>query len=534
MCNINDLLRQHVTLDIECLDRMYLNGYVPNLQVPGQLVNFLMHHRGNPIPSPALLRQMGDAFLRSLQAFAQQSNIPIVHFERGARKDDVAAEHRNSFTAAEGVVFIGVAQEKAYTFKSSKASSQEGKAVWFNYSRQSACVNHYYFYLQDADFGPAFIKVCTYVPFAIKIYLNGHEWAKQQLSKAGIAFEALDNGFLSCADPERLQAICDQLGVEQIQAFFDKWLARLPMPLTERDRQAGYEYRLSVWQVEASRTQVFSEPAKGREFFEEIIRENIDLGRPDRIQLVFDRQVRKNTPGLMRTRVIQEGVAPSLHIEYKRCHVKQYFKEGRALRTETTINDPNDLRVGKDISNLPYLQKIGREVNRRLLDVQKVSQDCTLSRESVERVVQPTVSQDGQRAPGLRFGDVRVMALLAALVFFLHLPNGFSHSTLRAQVAAYLGLDLDSYRPGQMTYDLRRLRLKGILYRLPGTHRYLVTPYGYRVALLFTKLNARVFRTTFASFDPAEPIPRPLADALAEVDRQIVQIIDRAKLGKAA
>lgn len=541
MCNINDLLRQHVALDIECVDRIYLNGYVPNLQVPGQLVNFLIHHRGNPIPSPALLRQMGDAFVRSVQAFAQENHIPIIHFERGARKDDVAAEQRKSFTVAEGVVFIGIAQEKAHAFKSSKVS--EGKMVGFNFSRQSVFVNHYYFYLQDEDFGPAFIKVCTYAPFAIKVYLNGHEWAKQQLRKAAIPFESLDNGFLSCADPQRLQSICDQLGQTQIQAFFDKWVGRLPMILTERDRQGGYGYRLSVWQLEVSRTQVFSEPTKGREFFEEVIRENLDLGRPNRIQLIFDRQVRKNTPGLMRTRVIEDGVIPSLHIEYKSCHVKQYFKEGRALRTETTINDPYDLRVGRDITNLPYLQRIGREVNRRLLDVQRVSQDCTLSQESVERVVQPTVSEDGQRAPGLRFGDVRVMALLAALILFLHLPNGFTHGTLREQVAAYLGLsegvrspsdNLDSYRPGQMTYDLRRLRLKGIVYRIPGTHRYLVTPYGYRVALLFTKLNARVFRTTFASFDATEPVPRLLAEALAAVDRQIEEIIDRAKLGKVA
>lgn len=532
MCDINDLLRQHVALDIECMDRIYLNGYVPNLQVPGQLVNFLMHHRGNAIPSPALLRQMGDAFVRSVQTFAEQNDIPIIHFERGARKDDVAAEQRKSFTPGEGVVFIGIAQEKAHAFKASKVS--QGKMVGFNYSRQSACVNHYYFYLQDEDFGPGFIKVCTYAPFAIKVCLNGHEWAKQQLRKAGVPFEALDNGFLSCAAPQRLQAICDQLGVEQIQAFFDKWLARLPMPLTKQDRQGGYGYRLSVWQVEMSRTQVFSEPTRGREFFEEVIRENLDLGRPDRIQLIFERRVQKNTPGILRTRVIQDGVAPSLHIQYKGCHIKQYFKERYALRTETTINDPNDLRVGKDISNLPYLQKVGREVNRRLLDVQRVSQDCTLSQESVERVVQPTVSQDGQRAPGLRFGDVRVMALLAALILFLHLPNGFTHATLREQVAAYLGLNPDSYRPGQMTYDLRRLRLKGIVYRLPGTHRYIVTPYGYRVALLFTKLNARVFRTTFASFDATEPVPRPLAKALAEVDRQIEEIIDRAKLGKVA
>jgi hypothetical protein len=528
---INDLLRQHVTLDVECLDRLYLNGYVPTLQMPGQLVTFLTAHRGNTIPSPVLLQRMSEDFVRAVRAYAEANQIPLIHFERGARKDDVAATYRQAGTASEGVVFIGIAQEKAQAFKASKRA--EGKKVGFDYSRQPVFVN-YYFYLQDPDFGPAFIKVCSYAPFGIKVYLNGHEWAKRQLTKAGMAFEALANGFLSCADPVQLQATCDRLGETEIQAFFVKWLSHLPLPLTVADRAAGYTYRLAIWQMEVSRTQVFAEPRQGRAFFEEVIRENLDLGRPDRIQLLFERRVQKNTPGLLRTRVLQEGVMPSLHVAYKSCHVKQYFKEGRALRTETTINDPTDLRVRKDISNLGYLQRIGREVNRRLLDVQRVSQDCTLSAESVERVVHPTVTDDGQRAPGLRFGDVRVMALLAALILFVHLPRGLTHRALRQRVAGYLGTGLPAYAAGQMTYDLRRLRLKGLLWRVPHTQRYVVTPYGYKVAVLFTKLNARVFRTTFAALDPTEPIPRPLADAFTEVDRQIDAVITQAKLAAAA
>ena len=199
-------------------------------------------------------------------------------------------------------------------------------------------VNHYYFDIQDADFGPAFIKVCSYAPYAIKVCLNGHEWAKQQLRKEGIAFEILDNGFLSVPMP----SVCRWSATswaEQIQAFFAKWVERLPMPLTAADRQAGYRHRLSVWQVETSRTQVFDDPVRGREFFEAVIRENLDLGRPDRVQLVFDRKIIKTTPGQFRTRVIEDGVLPSLHIEYKANRVKQYFKEGRALCTETTINE---------------------------------------------------------------------------------------------------------------------------------------------------------------------------------------------------
>jgi hypothetical protein len=269
MTNVNEILRDHITLTVDCMDRIYLNGYIPNLQVPGQLVNFLTKHRGNKIPSPALLGQIGRQFTQAVQDYAREKGIPIVHFEAGQRKDDLAAQYRRQFTQAEGVVFIGIAQEKAKSFKALK-KDQKGP-VSFEWSRQSVRVNHYYFYLQDADFGPGFIKVCSYIPYPVKVYLNGHEWAKQQLGQAGIGFDTLDNGFRSCQEPEKLQAICDELGPEQIQAFCDKWVTRLPMPLTAQDRQSGYGYRLSVWQVEISRTQVFDDPVRGCEFFEAVI-----------------------------------------------------------------------------------------------------------------------------------------------------------------------------------------------------------------------------------------------------------------------
>jgi hypothetical protein len=528
MPTIHELIRDHVTLEVECLDRIYLNGYVPQLQMPGQLVSFLVHHRGKPVPSPALLGQLREAFRRGVETFAEAHGIPLIHFERGQRKEEVAAKYRSRFGSREGVVFIGVAQERAVSFKAIKR--MKGTFASFEYSRQTVCVNHYYFYLQDADFGPAFIKIGSYAPFPIKVCLNGHEWVKCQLRRRGVGFESLDNGFLSCEDPVALQATCDGLGPEQIEAFFRKWVERLPFPLTREDRAAGYRHQLSIWQVETSLTQVFTRPVKGREFFEEVIRENLDLGRPDRMQLLFDRKITRATPGRFRTRVIQAGVQPSLHVEYKTSHVKQYFKEDRALRTETTINDPNDFGVNKGLRNLTHLQTVARHINRRLLDVQRVSQNCALSHEAIERVVRPTVTDDGQRAPGLPFGDLRVMALFAALSLFSHLPDGFSNRSLRTPVAQLLGPSASPYTAARMTYDLRRLRLKGLIVRREGTHRYFLTPYGWRVALLFTRINARVLRPAWAALPPYDAIPRPLRQALDRVNREIDRIVDAAQL----
>lgn len=199
-------------------------------------------------------------------------------------------------------MLIGKAQEKASSFRGKR--EDRGGKVWFTDSRYSVQVTHYYFYLLDADFGLVFIKVCTYLLFEVKVCFNGHEWAKRQLASTGVVFEPLENGFASCADPARLQALCHHLTAATIQAFVDRWVDHLPWPLMPAERAGGYRHDLSVWQLEVSRTQVFADPAQGRALVEQLIRENLDLGRPDRVRLIFGRPVTNRPPGECQTEVL--------------------------------------------------------------------------------------------------------------------------------------------------------------------------------------------------------------------------------------
>jgi len=312
MPTVTRLLQDHVTLTCECIDRMYLNGYVPTLQTPGQLARFYSDHRGQPIVSPALCGQHTTTFVQAVETFAAQHHIPMVHFPKRARKEEIARKYFARYHRPEGVVLIGVAQERMRGFRATKVASGQ-----FHWTRQSICVKHYYFYLLDRDFGPAFIKLGTYLPFPIRVWLNGHEWVKRQLAQTGIPYQALDNGILSVADPQRCQALCDRLSAEHVDAFFRKWLRRLPHPFTAADRAAGYRYQLSVIQVEVSATHVFQRPLHGRQFFEQVLREHLDLGRPEQIQLVFGRKVTRATPGPFRTKLITRDVNPSLYLFYK-------------------------------------------------------------------------------------------------------------------------------------------------------------------------------------------------------------------------
>ena len=322
------VLRDHVTLEVEGIDRMYLNVYVPQLQRELGVVGFLRNHRGHLFASSALLAPISDAFLQAIADFTAAQAIPVLTFAKGQRKDDVAAEHLVRFAQPEGVLFVGKAQEKTPVFRTEKRKSPKTGQGYPGIVRSTAMVNHYYFYCVDEDFGPFFLKFCSYFPYNAKLCLNGHEYLKRQLAKAGIAFEALDNGVLSYADPRRLQQLADGLGAAQIDALLRKWLARLPHPFTAADRKAGYRYDVSILQAEFSLTQVLDRPRMGRIFFEEVIRENLDIGRPDQVQLIFGRRVTKRTPGRFRTRVLTEGVTPTLHVDYKKARIKQYHKEG--------------------------------------------------------------------------------------------------------------------------------------------------------------------------------------------------------------
>lgn len=248
------------------------------------------------------------------------------------------------------------------------------------------------------------------------------------------------------------------------------------------------------------------------------------------MRLLFPLRLTRRTPPPTygyATRVITDGVQPSLHVEYKHSHVKQYFKEQHALRTETTINNPNDFYVNKGLGNLPYLRDLGQQVNRKLLEVERLSHQCVLTQDALDRLQQPTV-EAGQRVSALRFGDPRVMALFQAITGFTHLPRGFRNRDLRPNVEGLLGRP---YSSAQMTYDLRRLRLKGLIHRIPKTHRYTATTYGLKVAFFYGKLYLRILRPNWAALLPDDDrLPRPLRAALEQLDREIQNIYREAAL----
>ena len=532
---VNDVLDGHVVLDIECLDRVYLNAYVPVLQSSGQVAAFMTQHLGMPIPSPALMEKISTRFRRAVESFAEANGIAWVRFAKGDRKADVMAPYlkRAAATGRAQVAAIGVAQEfqrvwTAYQRDTATAAPQ------YTFAKADRRVTCYYFYLWDEDFGPAFVKVCAYFPYPAKIWVNGHEWAKRQAARAGIGYRELSNGFAACDDPAGLQAICDRLQPGTIEVFAQRWLARLPMPFGRKDQHAGYWWEISMRQVEVSRTIVLDAPRRARAFFEALIADNLDIGRPANVEIIFNRHIRRDTPGVFRTAIDRPAVGPdtggvTLNIFYKHSRIKQYLKDGRAMRIETVVNAPRDLGCNARLPNLAELQAKARACNRRILEAERAGQGTVLASPAFERIAHPSADADGRRTPALRFGDPRVMALAGALAQMLLPATGITNKSLRALMT---GLLHAPYTPGQMTYDLRRLRLAGLIRRIEHTNRYVLTPDGSRVVIFYTKLHNRLLRPLLAADQPQAPAE--LRTALRTIDQHIDDYITRARLGRAA
>ncbi|MFY9887008.1 MAG: hypothetical protein WAK71_01750 [Streptosporangiaceae bacterium] len=523
---VNDVLDGHVRLDLECLDRVYLHGYLGRLQVSGQLVQFL-RHRGYPIPSAACLQQIGDAFRRRVASFAEANHIPVVTLKAADRNIEIMQPYLDAAarTGRSQVAAIGVAQEPQRVFIARKRDTDPGRCPQFSFDNKDRRVTVYYFYLHDAGFGPAFIKVCTYCPWPVKVWVNGHEWARQQARKLGLGFTELSNGFAACDDPGLLQRICDSLQPGSIEVFFQRWLHRLPLPLAAADRDAGWWRELSMAQVEVSRTIVFTQPRYARAFFDALVTDNLDLGRPDTIEIIFDRQVRSDTASEFKTKVITRGTEVTVNAFYKHSRIKQYLKDGRALRVETVVNAPGDLGCRRRLHNPGELQQRARAVNARLLHTERAGQACVLANPVFERIAHPSVDAGGRRATAMRFGDSRVQALAGALSVTLCAVTGITSRSLRALMPGLLGAP---YGITQASYDLARLRRNALITRRPRSNTYDLTPDGLAFAIFYTKVHDRVLAPLFTAGQPQAP--PVIAAALSQIEHHIDERLAQARL----
>lgn len=413
MTTLADACGSAVAFTYRSIDRLILNAYIPTLQMPGAMVTFLRKVQGKPILSPVVFKALTDRFVAAVQAFTHAQRIPVLHATGRTKPGEVAQQALRAATRANrwGVVAVVVHQESARVFTSRHAG---GRRTNFWVREERRLVNHYYFYLRDREYGDGFVRVSSYAPFQTRIWLNAHGYLAAQLRRRRIGFRTLDNCIVEVGDPVALATIAQGFDAALVEQIARRWLAWVPAPLAATERDAGYAWRLSIYQAEFSDNVIFRRTEVLNRVYEDLLREHLHLGRPDMLKVVFDRRIQRNTPGVFKTRVLRQGVVSCLKVFYKKSFLKQYNKGGRVLRTEVCVNDPRDFRIGRSLVHLGYLGTVAYHAITRFTKAQTVAMATALDRSTFERLVTPSV-EGGHHIAGLRFGTPQVMRLLAAL-----------------------------------------------------------------------------------------------------------------------
>jgi hypothetical protein len=509
-----------VAFTYRSIDRLILNAYIPTLQTPGAVAWFLLTVCGKPILSPVVFKALTDRFVVQVQALARAHRIPVLRATGRTGLGEVAQQalRRAARVPRWGIVAIVVHQESARVFASHHAG---GRRTHFAVREERRLVNHYYFYWRDPEYGDGFVRISSYLPFSTRIWLNAHGYPAAQLRRRGLAFQTADNRLLAVADPLVLQRIADQFDARLVERIARRWLAWVPDPLTPGERAAGYRPRLSICQAEFSENLVFHRTQVLNRVDEELLRDHLHLGRPDLLKVVFDRQIRKNTPSVFRTHVLRHGVVSCLKVFYKKSWLKEYNKGGRLLRLEVCVNNPRDFRIRKSLVHLDDLGTIAYHAITLFQKAQVVALATALDRSTFERLVTPS-AYGGQRVAGLRFGAPRVMRALEALGCAGLTFTAFSQADLRAVLVDRLGANPAECTPARLGYDLTKLRGKGLVRKAPGRNLYTLTDLGYRVALYFTKLHQRLLSPALDTLDPA--VHPALAASQHRLDRALAQL----------
>lgn len=478
-----------------CFDRILLNGVIQPFQQPERVVGFFNTYRDLYPVSRPVLRDIATQYQRWVTSHAAHWKAPIVKAPTEARRDRFVDPY---FRRADPdqVVVILKAREPA------RILIAIGKDDRWHLKYDRRWVDQYNFYLLDRDWGRMFVRLCPYFPFSARVCLNQHHWIANRLRAEGLTFRQCGNAFLTCSDASRLQEVADSVTARDLDRCAQKWLRTFtPFFTPSERREAACQHRLFLTQVEYCDNLIFHRRAALDALGERLFDANRTIGQPTKLAAIFGRKVTKRYRGKLETLIEDLDLPnPVIRSYYRDGSIKQYVRDHLLLRTEATSNNVVDFGVPKAVAGVPLLRPAMATVVDRYLTVQQDILETFVDRGQLRELAQPTRLPSGRRIPGLKLDHPRQLALMHAVVRFAHIAasDTFTTKDLHPITAAALDLPPEQYRLASLRYELSKLRAKGLLERVPHSHRYRLLPDGYRVCLLFLKLFDRVYAPLIA------------------------------------
>jgi hypothetical protein len=508
-----------------CFDRILLNGLIQPFQQPKRVVGFFDAYRQLYPVSRKTLGGIADHFQQWLKGWSDKRNTPVLEAPKGRR--DAFVEPYFKGAKPDEVVVVVKAREPARIMI---AIGDKAANRWHLQFAQRWVVQ-YNFYVNDRQWGRMFVRICPYLPFSARVYLNQHHWLANQMRQEGTDFRQCSNAFMSCAKPDRLQELADKLTPHDLIACSQKWLARFTPFFTASEREhAGCQHRLFFAQVEFCDNLVFHRRAALDKLGERLLDANRTIGQPSKITTIFGRKVTKRHHGKLQTEIDDMHLPnPVIRSHYRNGFIKQYVRDHLILRTEPATNNVTDYGVKKAVTNLAKLRSNLSAIADNYLNAQQDIVETFIDRGQLRRLAQPTITASGKRIPGLKLDNPRQLALMHALVRFTHLAagNGFTTAELYPSVRDALGAAADRYTLASLRYDLSKLRAKGLVEKLPNSRRYRLLANGYSICLVFLKLFERIYAPLTAGLlSPVKADAKLDAQRRSQLDRLYQRVVD--------
>jgi len=505
-----------------CLDRILLNAVIQPFQQAERVMGFFWTYRHLYPVSRKVLREIANQYHYWVRNRSQKWQIEIQPDPEDRRDDFLAHCFRKA--EPDQVVAIIKAREPAAIM------TAIGKDQNWHLEMKRRWVDQYNFYVNDRNWGPMFVRVCPYFPFSARVCLNQHDWLAQRMRRRGIRFRQPSNAFLSCSDPKALQQLADSLTADHLIACAQKWLARFtPFFTPEERKHAGVQHRLFFAQTEFCDNLIFRRRAAVDALEQRLLDANRSIGQPTKLTIIFGRRITCRYHGKLQT-VIEDLNLPNpvIRSHYGHGFLKQYVRDGCILRTEPATNNVTDYGIGKAVENLPQLQQKLSAMIDRYHDVQQDILETFVDRGQLRKLTQPTLLPNRKRIPGLKLDHPRQLALMHSLVRFCYLAAGgtFTTAELYPHVLEALRLSAADYKLNSLRYDLWKLRVKGLIEKLPHSRRYQLLPHGYQICLLFLKLFEKIYAPLTAGIlqpfagDKSVPL-----DRTSPLDRRYLAVV---------
>jgi hypothetical protein len=481
-----------------CFDRIVINGHLLDLMREAQVVYFFRNVCGHPKITKEVVRQRSQDYKAWVEQFARNHQVPLEWAQKDVRNEDLVAsrQHRRLQAGQFGVYYIIKSKEQGWTFRVFQPKFPSADPNYQIVRKQRSLYTHYYFYIVDAVAGPMVLRVGSFLPFSVTAYLNGHNFIERRLARQGVKFVKEDNRFVSVADPAMLQAAANRLDGQTLQQRIDYWTFIVAPKFSPKERAAcGGLHRLYVMeQIEYCRNFIFKRSWPIRSIFQRSCELGLYLLTADRIVALFGKQNTRRVRGKLQN--VMERVDHGMHVFRTHCRnsfLKQYEKAATFLRLELVSNNVRDFGLRKSLIHWQAMRQRFQEITDRFAGVQAQNLNGHGQLDVLARLAEPVI-QGKTKVSGIKLEQKRILRLLEVLLQGAsgHLKR-WTTAQLHQTVLEQCGLKEKDYTLNQIRYDLRKIRLHGLIERVSRSHAYRFTQRGQKLALLLIQLRRRIY-----------------------------------------